>query len=147
MTTLVTDTALNTDFVHRRINTLQLAYAKLVEHDVKSDVYDIYRAACVKEFEIVSEQCGKLLKKSLLAFFITSKQLDALTHKDIFRYAAKHDLMTLNEVERWLQYRDHRNQAAHEYGENYADEILLLLPQFLTDANSLLTTIEHAPRQ
>jgi nucleotidyltransferase substrate binding protein (TIGR01987 family) len=138
---------LNTDFVHRCIDTLRLAQSNLAQHDAKSVVYDIYRAACVKEFEIVSEQCGKLLKKSLLVFFSSSKQLDALTYKDIFRHAAKHGLITLDEVERWLQYRDHRNQTAHEYGENYADNILLLIPQFLSDADSLLKAIEAAPKE
>ena len=108
-------------------------------------MYDIYRAACVKEFEIVSEQCAKLLKKSLLVFFASSKQVDALTYKDIFRHAAKHGLIGLDEVDRWLQYRDHRNQTAHEYGENYADKILLLVPQFLVDARSLLQAVDGAP--
>lgn len=138
---------LNTEFVHRCIDTLTLAQANLSQHDVKSVVYDIYRAACVKEFEIVSEQCGKLLKKSLLVFFSSRQQLDTLTYKDIFRHAAKHGLITLDEVERWLNYRDHRNQTAHEYGENYAESILLLIPQFLTDASSLLTAIEAAPSE
>lgn len=138
---------LNTEFVHRCINTLSLAHASLSQHDVKSVVYDIYRAACVKEFEIVSEQCGKLLKKSLLVFFSSSKQLDTLTYKDIFRHAAKHGLITVDEVERWLKYRDHRNQTAHEYGENYADSTLLLIPQFLVDAIGLLKAIEAAPSE
>ena len=40
-------------------------------------MYDIYRAACVKEFEIVSEQCTKLLKKSLLVpqFLVDARSL------------------------------------------------------------------------
>lgn len=138
---------LNTDFVHRCIDTLRLAQSNLSQHDAKSVVYDVYRAACVKQFEIVSEQCGKLLKKSLLVFFGSSKQLDALTYKDIFRHAAKHGLISLDEVERWLQYRDHRNQTAHEYGENFADNILLLIPQFLADATNLLKAIEAAPKE
>ena len=138
---------LNTDFVHRCIDTLRLAYANLIQHDAKSTEYDIYRAACIKEFELISEQCGKLLKKSLLVFFSSSKQLDALAYKDIFRHAAKHGFLTLEEVERWLAYRDNRNQTAHEYGENYADNVLQLIPQFLADAVSLLKAIEAAPQE
>ena len=75
MAKLVTITALNTDFVHRCINTLHLAYSTLVEHDVKSNVYDIYRAACVEEFEIVSEQCGKLLEKVCWRFSAAASNL------------------------------------------------------------------------
>ena len=138
---------LNTEFVHRCIDTLRLAQSNLGLHEAKSVEYDIYRAACVKQFELISEQCGKLLKKSLLAFFSSSKQLDALTYKDIFRHAAKHGFMTLAEVERWLAYRDHRNQTAHEYGENYADNVLHLIPQFLADAANLLKAIEVAPHE
>ena len=135
---------LNTQFVHRCLATLELAQSKLSENDASSALYDLYWAACVKEFEIVSEQCAKLLKKSLLIFFASSKQLDALTYKDIFRYAGKHGLASMQEVERWLQYRDHRDQAAHEYGEAYADDILKLIPQFLSDAHHLLPAIEAA---
>ena len=136
---------LNTRFVHRCIVTLELAQSKLSEYQADTAFYDIYRAACVKEFEIVSEQCGKLLKKSLWVFFSSSKQLDALTYKDLFRYAAKHGFASLEEVERWLLYRDHRNQTAHEYGETYADDILKLIPQFVIDARNLLRAIETAP--
>ena len=136
---------LNTQFVHRCIATLELAQSKLGENDPKSALSDLYRAACVKEFEIVSEECAKLLKKSLFVFFASSKQLDALTYKDILRYAGKHGLATTLEVERWLLYRDHRNQTAHEYGESYADDILKLVPQFLVDARNLLKAIEAAP--
>ena len=136
----------STLFVHRCLATLELAQSKLGENDASSALYDLCRAASVKEFEIVSEQCAKLLKKSLLVFFASSKQLDALTYKDIFRYAAKHGLSTMQEVERWLLYRDHRNQTAHEYGETYADDILKLIPQFLVDARNLLKAIEAAPQ-
>ena len=138
---------LNTQFVHRCISTLELAQSKLSEQEANSSLYDIYRAACVKEFEIVSEQCAKLLKKSLLVFFASSKQLDALTYKDIFRHAAKHGLASVVEVERWLKYRDHRNQTAHEYGETYADDILRLIPQFVVDARNLLKAIDTAPQE
>ena len=62
--------------------------------------------------------------------------------RSIFRYAGKHGLASLQEVERWLLYREH---TAHEYGESYADDILKLVPQFLIDARNLLKAIEAAP--
>ena len=42
-----------------------------------------------------------------------------------------------NECERWLQYRDYRNNAAHRYGEEYANEVLAALPAFIEDARAL----------
>lgn len=101
---------------------------------IEDDLYDIYRSACVKEFEIILEQAGKLLKKCLMPYFATSKHADRLTFKDIFRHAAKHGLINLEEAERWLVYRDNRNDTAHDYGEGFAEETLRLLPMFIADA-------------
>lgn len=138
--------ALDTEFAHRCIRTLDQALATLGKQDLEPVTHDIYRAACIKEFEIVSEQCAKLLKKALVVFFPSARAVDALTYKDIFRHAAKHGLMSLDAAERWLAYRDHRNQSAHEYGQNFADVILVLLPQFLSDATDLLEAVEAAPK-
>ena len=139
--------ALDTTFARRCINTLSQALATLGQQNLDSVTHDIYRAACIKEFEIVSEQCAKLLKKALSPYFSSSRAVDALTYKDVFRHAAKHSLISLEAAERWLVYRDHRNQSAHEYGQNYADAILTFLPEFLSDANALLQAVEAAPKE
>ena len=125
---------LNTDYLARCIATLEKAFNALNELSSEDNLYDIYRAACVKEFEIILEQSGKLLKKCLKPYFSSSKQVDQLNFKDIFRYAAKHGLLELEETERWLNYRDNRNDTAHDYGVSFADETLVLLPQFILDA-------------
>ena len=136
---------LNLDYFVRCIATLERAFNALNEQPDDSDLYDIYRAACVKEFEIILEQSGKLLKKCLKPYFATPKQVDQLTFKDIFRTAAKHSLISLDESERWLTYRDNRNSTAHDYGVSFADETLSLLPQFILDAYQLYETIKNQP--
>ncbi len=136
-------TQLNTDYFIRCITTLERAFNALNEQPNNSDLYDIYRAACVKEFEIILEQAGKLLKKSLKPYFATPKQVDQLTFKDVFRTAAKHDLISLEESERWLIYRDNRNSTAHDYGVSFADETLTLLPQFILDALKISDVIKN----
>ncbi len=136
-------TKLNTDYFIRCIATLEKAFNALNEQSDDSDLYDIYRAACVKEFEIILEQAGKLLKKCLKPYFATPKHVDKLTFKDIFRTAAKHDLISLEESERWLTYRDNRNSTAHDYGVSFADETLTLLPQFILDATKISDVIKN----
>jgi nucleotidyltransferase substrate binding protein (TIGR01987 family) len=133
---------LNTEYFLRCIDTLEKAHAHLTVLSKEDLVYDIYRAACVKEFEIILEQSGKLLKKCLSEYFATPKQADQLNFKDIFRFAAKHSLMTLEESERWLRYRDNRNSTAHDYGIDFAEQTLALLPQFILDAKQLYQSIE-----
>lgn len=129
---------LNTDYFVRCVETLERAFNCLNElQDRENDLYDIYRSACVKEFEIILEQAGKLLKKCLKPYFATPKLADKLTFKEIFRYAAKHDLISLEEAERWLSYRDNRNDTAHDYGEGFAEETLTFLPTFIADAYRL----------
>lgn len=105
---------LNTDYFARCIATLSQAFENLNQQPQDSVAYDIYCAACVKEFEIILEQTGKLLKKRLKPYFASSKQVDQLIFKDVFRQAAKHGLITLEEAECWLIYRDNRNDTAHD---------------------------------
>ena len=89
------------------------------------------------------EQSGKLLKKRLAAFFASNRQADRLAFKDLFRYAAKHGLIDPDACERWLQYRDNRNDTAHDYGEGFAETTLKLLPDFIVDAKALAGVIEE----
>ena len=138
-------TKLNTDYFARCIATLEQAYDGLNQQPDDSLLYDIYRAACVKEFEIILEQTGKLLKKCLKPYFASNKQVDQLVFKEIFRHAAKHSLIGLEEAERWLSYRDNRNDTAHDYGASFADETLVLLPQFIIDARRLNEVIDNQP--
>ena len=89
-----------------------------------------------KSFEIILEQCGKLLRKKLRAWFPSHKAAGRLAFKDIFRYAAKHGLMDIEQSERWLHYRDTRNAVTHDYGEGFSEETLKLLPGFISDAKN-----------
>ena len=134
---------IDTTFLRRCIESLETALLGIETHRATNDVlYDIYRAACVKEFELVLEQSGKLLRKRLAAFFASNRQADRLVFKDLFRHAAKYGLMDADAVERWLRYRDNRNDTAHDYGENFAEATLKLLPAFVVDAKALADVIE-----
>ena len=134
---------LDTTFLRRCIDTLERAMDKNVKHGTTEDfLYDIYSAACVKEFELVLEQSGKLLRKRLANFFASNRQADRLAFKDLFRHAAKHGLIESDAAERWLRYRDNRIDTAHNYGEDFAEDTLKLLPSFLADARALADMIE-----
>ena len=54
-----------------------------------------------------------------------------------------HGLLTLDEVERWFRYRDNRNNTAHDYGEQFATETLVLIPAFVQDITTLADTLER----
>ena len=135
--------SIDTTFLRRCIGTLELAQGEISRLKEQEELtYDIYRAACVKEFELVLEQSGKLLRKRLAAYFSNNRQADRLPLKDLFRHAAKHGLMDVEATERWLAYRDNRNDTAHDYGEDFAEQTLKLLPAFIADAKVLADMIE-----
>ena len=135
--------AIDTQYIVRCINSLEKAFDLLQQYDQQNTLYDVYRSATIKEFEIILEQSAKLLRKRLRVFFHSNKAVDALTFKDIFRQAGKHTLLDINEVERWLQYRDNRNETAHNYGLGWVNHTLRLMPQFITDAKALVQIIQQ----
>lgn len=114
------------------------------QEDREDVMYDIYRAACVKEFELGLGQSGKLLRKRLAAWFASNRQADRLHFKDLFRHAARHDLMDCEATERWLRYRDNLHDTSRNYGEDFAEATLKLLPHFIDDARALADMIDRA---
>ena len=86
---------IDTTFLRRCIASLERAVEEIERHEGGDDViYDIYCAACVKEFELVLEQSGKLLRKLLAAWFASNRQADRLHFKDLFRHATHHGLIS-----------------------------------------------------
>ena len=134
--------SITTERFRRCLLTLGTAWHGLQAHEAGEALDEIYRAACVKEFELVLEQSGRLLKRRLRPYFASNRQADQLTFNDIFRHAAKHCLISAGACERWLEYRAIRNETAHEYGEHFAERTLQAMPQFLADAEELVNVIE-----
>src|SRR5450631_4476547 len=128
---------IETTYLERCIATLNKALILLKQANPENIDYDMYRSACIKEFEIILEQGDKLLRKALKPYFHSSEAVDKLVFKDVFRHAVKHNIITDEVCERWLKYRDNRNSTSHDYGINFAEETLILLPQFIADATNL----------
>ncbi len=124
------------------IGTLEAAFAHLQQEVPDGPMRDIFRAAYDKQFELVLEVGGGLLRRRLKDFFASSREADRLSFRDTFRHAAKHGLMPAEACERWLQYRDIRNAPAHDYGECFAETALELIPAFVADARALADAIE-----
>ncbi len=92
----------------------------------------------MKEFELVLKLSIKLLRRVLREFVTSTREVAELTFKDVLRYAARHNLLTLEKVDDWFFYRNYRNSTAHEYGD-MAAKVVAILPEFICDANGILT--------
>lgn len=132
---------INTEHLQRCIETLQSAIDMLNQTTIGTVEYEVYRNAIVKGFELCLEMSGKLLKKALKPYFANPKEVDTLVFKDLFRHAHKYQLLTQEEVGRWFEYRDNRNNTAHDYGASFAEETLSLLTSFLVDVKHLVNQI------
>lgn len=138
---------INTLFFEHRIQTLERTQTLLCQSETESIDYEMYRSACVKEFEIILEQAGKLLRKCLKDYSHSPKAVDRLIFKEVFRQAANYDLLSLEQCERWLVYRDNRNNTAHDYGKKFAEVTLELLSDFIKDAQALAVALRtHAQK-
>ncbi len=133
---------IDTSYFDRCIATLAKAIELIKQTDQQQIEYDLYRSAAIKEFEIVLELSAKLLKKRLQPFFASRRQLDSLTFKDIFRHAVKHNIIEPNVADRWFEYRNNRNITAHDYGKGFAENTLVLLPLFVSDAVELSISLK-----
>ena len=134
---------LNTDHFARCIQTLETSLILLQGADEESIDYEIFRNAVVKGFELTLETGGKLLRKALKTYSGSPREVDRLTYKELLRHAAKHGLMSTDQVERWFVYRDNRNSTAHDYGTGFAEDTLKLLPGFVADARALEATLRE----
>ena len=128
---------LNTDHLNRCIQTLRSSLTFYEKAEPESIDQEIFRNAIVKGYELAQETSFKLLKKALREYGHSAKKLDATPIKELLRLSATHSLMTLEEVARWFTYRDNRNNTAHDYGENFAKQTLVLIPSFITDVARL----------
>ena len=134
---------IDTTFLSRCILVLEKSLVLLQQQQPDSVDYDMYRSAVIKEFEIILEQSHKLLKKVLNLYLSSKKAVDQLTFKDVFRSAGTHDLLGIEAVQRWCEYRDNRNSTAHDYGFDLAEKTLPLMSQFIADAKQLVDIIKR----
>jgi nucleotidyltransferase substrate binding protein (TIGR01987 family) len=135
--------ALNVEHLLRTAATLEQALIAIENHGQRDDVlFDLYRNAAIKSFELSLETAGKLLRKAWKAYGGAPRSVDALVFNDVLRHAGKHGLIDAPAVERWLGYRANRNNTAHDYGAGFANETLKLLPQYLRDVRVLAPRIK-----
>ncbi len=124
------------------ISALQAAFEGFDKVGEEEVMKDIYRSACVKEFEIILELTASLLRKALKNYVVHTAEVDRLHYKEVLRRALKYGMLDADACERWMEYRDIRNNAAPRYGKGYADETLAVIPEFLGEAIALSSTLK-----
>ena len=136
--------SISTEYLAPCIASLETGVELITQTSPSDKFYDVYRSAVIKEFELTLEQSGKLLKKVLRPYFESNRKADELRFRQGFCHAVKFGVIAPDMCERWLVYRNNRNDTAHDYGKAFAEQTLPLLPDFVTDVKDLLEILKAA---
>jgi len=99
------------------------------------DEKNLMRAGVIQNFEFTYELCWKYMKR-WLETNMGNSSVDGAPRKELFRIAA--ESLLIKNTENWFEYHEARNQTAHTYNANKAEEVYLAAEKFLDDAKDFL---------
>lgn len=120
--------------------TLKVAENKELAAGLDDDAKDAIRAGGIQNFEFTYELCWKFMRR-WLGINVGSTYVDGVTRRELFRLSAENRLIT--DVDQWMEYHDARNETAHTYNEDTADDVFETSRIFLADAKKLLEALEE----
>jgi nucleotidyltransferase substrate binding protein (TIGR01987 family) len=106
---------------------------------LNEDQKDAVRAGVIQNFEFTYELCWKFMRRWLEGN-LGAVYVEGVSRRQLFRLSAEHRL--ISDVDRWMEYHDARNETAHTYDANTAEEVFETAQKFLVDAQKLLQAIE-----
>ena len=117
-----------------------LSLDKAIGRAKKEKADEELRDAVIQRFEYTFELCWKMLKRQLEQEVPTPAEVDHYSYRELLREAAERGL--INDVQKWMVYRECRNLTSHSYDERKASQVFTEILNFYPDANSLLLTLE-----
>jgi len=120
--------------------TLKVAENKELAAGLDDDAKDAIRAGGIQNFELTYELCWKFMRR-WLGINVGSTYVDGVTRRELFRLSAENRL--ISDVDQWMEYHDARNETAHTYNEDTADDVFETSRIFLADAKKLLEALKE----
>ncbi len=120
--------------------TLKVAENKELAAGLDDDAKDAIRAGGIQNFEFTYELCWKFMRR-WLGINVGSTYVDGVTRRELFRLSAENRL--ISDVDQWMEYHDARNETAHTYNEDTADDVFETSRIFLADAKKLFEALKE----
>jgi nucleotidyltransferase substrate binding protein (TIGR01987 family) len=98
------------------------------------------RDAVIQRFEYTYELCWKMLKRQFETESPNPHSVDALSFRELLRESAERGM--IEDVEKWLVFRERRNQTAQTYDAEKASEVFLAALEFKIEAQKLLAVLQ-----
>lgn len=114
---------------------------KKISGDNKSDkkLIDALRSGVIQNFEVAFEQSWKFIVRWLnenISYGIAQ----GITKRELFRLAGEN--LLIDDVSKWILFKDCRNQTLHIYSETTAEEVLKSALEFLPYVKYLLKRLK-----
>ena len=94
--------------------------------------YEVFRDSAIQRFEIAFDVCWKTLKEKLRQEY----GVEAISPKKVFQESFKQGLIENDAV--WISMTDMRNETSHVYNEQFAEKVVLELPNIQVALEQLL---------
>jgi nucleotidyltransferase substrate binding protein (TIGR01987 family) len=99
----------------------------------------LMRDGVIQRFEYTYELSWKTLKKYIKKY--EAEQVEQLNIKDIYRLAAKKEL--IKDVTMWFDFHERRNMTSHLYSNSTAKQVYSSIELFLHEAKTLRNNIKN----
>lgn len=100
----------------------------------------LYRDATIQRFEFTYEVAHKMLKRYLEMTAPNPAAIDEMAFADMIRTGSEQGLLRSG-WDKWKDYRKARGTASHTYDEAKAMEVAAVIPDFLSEAQSLFNEL------
>jgi|SRR5665213_1096717 len=106
-----------------------------------SDLHQTFRAATIQAFEFTYELATKMILRQLEEIVANPAELRKVAFMDFIRTAADSGLV--REAPPFRIYREKRNITSHTYNEESAEEVVAIIPDFITDIRFVLAELKR----
>lgn len=100
---------------------------------------NVVQSGVIKHFEFTYELSWKFIKR-WLEITVSPHVADGVTRRELYRLGFENRL--IDDVERWMDHHEARNETTHTYRKVTADKVYSAIPAFLEDARLLLAALE-----
>ncbi|MDR0390781.1 MAG: nucleotidyltransferase substrate binding protein [Planctomycetaceae bacterium] len=100
------------------------------------------RDSVIHRFGYTYELAHKMLKRFLFASEFNGQNVKEMFFADVIRLALSKGLLS-QELENWYEYRNKRNATSHAYDEKKANEIVNMMPDFISETQYLLKKMKE----
>jgi len=124
--------------LEKAINQLEtsLRYANSDMAQQDSGLFEQLRNSVIQCFEFTYELSHKMLKRYIEEGTASAAALDIQSFQNLIRIGNEEGLLR-SDWRKWKAYRQARNESSHTYNLDKAEQVYLIVPDFLLEAKYL----------